>query len=103
MDFEFHPAADQEYLEAANYYDAQIDGLGDRFVDNIEAAISKVRKNPLTWRKLSKHTRRCLAATFPYGIIYVVHQNKIFILAVMHLKRKPGYWKSRLRDVKKGK
>ncbi len=103
MDFEFHPAAEQEYFEAANYYDAQLKGLGDRFTEHIEVAISKVRENPLTWHKLSKHTRRCLAATFPCGIIYVVHENRIFILAVMHLKRRPGYWKSRLLDVQKRK
>ncbi len=100
MNYKFHPAAEQEYSDAAHYYDQQAEGLGDRFVAEIEDGISRVCQNPLTWGQLSRKTRRCLTHHFPYGIIYVVDDERIFILAVMHLKRKPGYWKSRLRDMK---
>ena len=31
----------------------------------------------------------------PYGVIYAVDEGVIYIAAVMHLKRKPGYWVSR--------
>jgi hypothetical protein len=32
---------------------------------------------------------------FPYLLIYKVKEDCIFILAVAHGKRKPGYWESR--------
>ncbi|KOR28141.1 plasmid stabilization protein, partial [Achromatium sp. WMS1] len=34
---------------------------------------------------------------FPYGILYreTLDANGIFIIAVMNLHRKPGYWKYR--------
>jgi hypothetical protein len=34
---------------------------------------------------------------FPYGLISAVEGQTIFVAAVMHLKRKPGYWVSRGR------
>ncbi|WP_424204564.1 hypothetical protein [Sulfuricaulis sp.] len=34
-------------------------------------------------------------AHFPYGIIYRVRFDVIEIIAVMHLRRSPGYWKQR--------
>jgi hypothetical protein len=33
---------------------------------------------------------------FPYAVIYVGQQDRNWILAVMHLQRRPGYWKERL-------
>lgn len=68
--FEFYPPAEQEYLDSARYYDDQGEGLGDYFVRDIEAAIIQIRKNPLTWRKISRHARRFLASNFPYQVIY---------------------------------
>jgi len=41
--------------------------------------------------------RRCLVHRFPYGIIYAIENDTIYIAAVMHLRREPGYWE-RHRD-----
>ncbi|HAK44654.1 MAG TPA: hypothetical protein DCO79_01865 [Spirochaeta sp.] len=38
-----------------------------------------------------------LGFEFPYGIIYSYSTEEIIIIAVMHLHRKPDYWKSRLK------
>ncbi len=32
---------------------------------------------------------------FLYGIIFQIHENEIFVAAVMHLRRKPDYWAHR--------
>ncbi len=103
MDFEFYPPAEDEYHLAVSHYDEIRPELGDRFVHEIEATIVRICRHPLAWRKISRHARRCLARTFPYGIIYVVEQQRIIILAVMHLARRPGYWKGRLREVRRKK
>ena len=36
-----------------------------------------------------------LVQQFPYGVIYAVEGRTIYVAAVMHVKRKPGYWASR--------
>jgi len=33
---------------------------------------------------------------FPYGIIYRLEKNTIYIVAIAHFKRRPFYWKERL-------
>ena len=41
--------------------------------------------------------RRRLISRFPYAILYSDEGEILYILAVMHLRRDPNYWKSRLR------
>jgi hypothetical protein len=45
---------------------------------------------------LNNGIRRCLVKRFPYGILYGIDVDKIFVVAIMHLHRKPGYWLSRI-------
>jgi len=40
--------------------------------------------------------RRFLVRRFPYGLLYRNEPTAIFIVAVMHLRRRPGYWKGRV-------
>ncbi len=32
---------------------------------------------------------------FPYSILYAVEKDSVYLLAIMHQKRKPLYWKNR--------
>jgi hypothetical protein len=34
--------------------------------------------------------------------LYTIETNHVLILAVMHLRRRPGYWKERLGRTEKG-
>ena len=41
---------------------------------------------------------RTMAVTrFPYHVVYLEVNDEIRILAVAHDRRKPGYWKTRLK------
>jgi plasmid stabilization system protein ParE len=63
----------------------------------LPSANEEMLTNPKAFTLLpsSKRFRRCLIHRFPYGLIYVLKGNKITIVAVMHLARKPGYWHRR--------
>ena len=95
----FHPEARRELYDAANYYENNRPGLGEIFLDAAEYAAWLIYANPFGWKKIRGDVRRCLLRRFPYGIIYYADQQQIFIIAVMHLHRKPNYWTSRLRDM----
>ena len=95
MDYQFHPAAEAEFEEAAHRYDEVSVELGDRFVAEIEAAIERICENPEWFRRLTPRVRRCLVRTFPYGVLFEADSGRIFIVAVMHLHRHPDYWKWR--------
>jgi hypothetical protein len=42
-----------------------------------------------------QQTRRLFVLRFPYQIIYRLDQDAIVILAIAHVKRRPGFWKHR--------
>ena len=94
--FIFHPEAKVEFAEAASYYATVTPALGVRFHDEIHRLIADACQTPGTFRFIRKPARRHFTRDFPYGIIYVERPDDIWILAVMHLHREPGYWKHRL-------
>ena len=98
MTYDFHPEARTEYREAAAFYEKCQSGLGAAFTLEIEATIKRILESPTRWPLFEQDVRRCLSHTFPYGILYTVEDNAVLIIAVMHLRRKPGYWLNRLRD-----
>jgi toxin ParE1/3/4 len=91
----YDPEARNEIRDAAAYYESCREGLGQAFLESVEKAAHKISEDPYRWRTVSGRFRRCLVNKFPYGIIYTVDENEIYIAAVMHLKRRPGYWMPR--------
>jgi plasmid stabilization system protein ParE len=92
----FHPEADAEYAEAARFYTEIQPELGGRFFDEIESAIATVCAHPRQFHEFEPPVRRCLARRFPYAIVYLEEPDQVWIVAVMHLHRQPGYWHGRL-------
>jgi len=98
MKYYFHPEALQEYSEAAQYYSGISSTLASAFITQIENGINQILLYPQAWQPIETDVRRCLIKRFPFGIYYTVENgNSIIIQAVMHLSRKPGYWKSRVK------
>jgi len=91
----FDPEALVEMREAAAFYEDCQTGLGRSFLDAVEVASAEIVKYPHMWRKVKGRFRRYLVQRFPYGLIYAVQGDIIYIAAVMHLKRKPDYWYGR--------
>ena len=96
MKYLFHPAAKKEFYETIDYYEDCQMGLGLEFVKELYNAIDRIIRFPDAWPQFSNNTRRCLTNRFPFGIIYQIINNEIFIIAIMQLNRKPNYWKKRI-------
>ncbi len=92
----FHPEADAEYAAAARFYTEIQPELGGRFYDEIETAIAAVCAHPRQFHEFDPPARRYLAQRFPYAVVYLEEPDRIWIVAVMHLHRQPGYWHERL-------
>jgi plasmid stabilization system protein ParE len=97
MNFYFHPEALHEYAAATRYYAEISHSLAAGFISQIEKGINQIILHPEAWHHLEEDARRYLVKRFPFGIYYTIEEdNAIVIQAVMHLSRKPGYWKSRI-------
>ena len=95
MTFDFHPEAEAELVEAVAFYEKVEPSLGEEFSLEVLAAMRNVVSYPNAWPVLEGGVRRWLVNRFPCGILYSVEPDRIFVLAVMHLHRLPGYWKDR--------
>jgi plasmid stabilization system protein ParE len=84
-----------EFLEALVYYEEQREGLGKLFAEDVRAAVLKIKQNPSSCPPHLHGTRRCRLDRFSYGLVYRTKGQDVVILAVMHLSRRPGYWKGR--------
>ncbi len=93
---EFHPEATVEFDAAARFYEVQAEGLGLDFVAATERTSQRIVEYPNSGAPLGRRLRRMLVPGFPYGILYRVEPNRIYVVAVMHLHRRPGYWRSRI-------
>ncbi len=91
-------AAQQELLEAADYYRAMDPALGDAFRQESKLAIQRMIAFPSAWHALSADLRRCQLNRFPYALIYTATASEILVLAVAHLHRSPGYWHNRINE-----
>ena len=95
----FHPAAKEEYDEAIGTYAEKDIGVGTTFQTRVEAAIQKISDRPKSFAKDEfMGTQECVVKKFPYSVHYVEMDDHIWIVAVAHHKRKPGYWHYRLRQ-----
>ena len=94
------PALD-EMCDAAEYYESQAVGLGSDLVDEIAHTVSRIREFPYAGVHLRQGVRRQMVKRFPFGLLYVVEEDEIIVLAVMHLRRRPSYWASRIALLKK--
>ena len=98
LEISFHQAAEEEMNAAAAYYAAQHDGLSEAFLAEVSIGLQQIQRWPLAWSVLADDFRRYLLHRFPYGLIYRIADDHIFILAVAHLRRKPGYWIRRTKE-----
>ena len=91
-----HPEADEEFAQAVRYYAEIAPDLGARFYREMERLIRDVCADPQRYRMIDPPVRRHLSPDFPYALIYLEKPDCVWIVAVMHLKRRPGYWRERL-------
>jgi plasmid stabilization system protein ParE len=96
LGYEYHPAAETEYLAEVDYYSRVSADLGLRFVKEVESAIVRARQFPDAWTPLPGNLRRIRTRRFPHSVVYEILPDRVFIWAVAHTSRRPGYWRDRL-------
>lgn len=93
---EFHPEAAAEFVAAVQFYEAQAENLGLDFASAVRRATQRIVEYPNSGTPFGRRLRRVLVSQFPYGLLYRVEPERVYIVSVMHLHRRPGYWRSRL-------
>ena len=92
----FHREAQAEMIEHARYYEAKSEGLGSDFLTAVEKATQRIKQFPKAGRIVVGGIRKRLVSGFPFNVLYEIQPDRIYIAAVMHQHRRPGYWLKRL-------
>ena len=99
MNAQYHLAAIGDLAEAVAYYDAQEEGLGARFANEVRTTVEKMARYPQAWAPMARGVRRCRTVRFPSGVFYQIRGDSILILAILHLRRSPETWVRRLDEL----
>ncbi len=96
----FHADAYDEMLEAARWYEGQA-GIGVAYLAAVQRTVAELGRRPFGLVVPGVPTklgvRRVFVRTFPYAVVFVEVDDEYVVLAVAHLRRKPGYWLKRTR------
>ena len=90
-----HPEARAELRAAVAFYRQQAPGLGAELVAEMRVVFDRLAAMPSSGSPAESETRRALLARFPFSIVYHESEHEVEIIAVMHQRRRPGYWKYR--------
>ena len=94
----FHEEASEEMLESARFYESKSEGLGADFLAALYETTNRILQLPSAAAIERATIRRRFVPGFPFTILYEVSEDSVFVAAVMHQRRRPGYWRKRLRS-----
>lgn len=93
MKLEFHPDAEQEFLEAVLRYEAEVPSLGERFDAEIREATIVLLEYPEIGAPIDIELRKLVLDRFPYSLIYSLTSETVYVLAVAHEASRTGGWR----------
>ena len=86
---EIHPKAENETVDAYNWYEDQYNGLGEMFLSDLESVYKKIELNPDFFSKAGKGFRQAVLKKFPYVVVYEIKRTRVVVYAVFHTSRNP--------------
>ena len=89
------PDAEAEIAATFLWYQERNPQAATSFRDETLTFIDELADSASKWKQDDDGTRRRLLRHFPYTIFYEIDGNVVFVLAVAHQRREPGYWRSR--------
>ena len=92
----FTLAARAELIDAQDWYENEVPGLGRRFRAAIDAVIERMSANPRQFPVIYKNVHRALLRRFPYALMFVIEADEtLTVIACFHGSRDPSHWQKR--------
>jgi toxin ParE1/3/4 len=95
---EIDPEAAQDIEAVAQWYDGQRTGLGDTFLSEVNALLSRLAERPLAFPSPPGHptVRQSPLRRFPYRLLFEVANHHVYVVACSHVRQRPDWWAERL-------
>lgn len=87
----------QEAEGAMQWYERRRTGFGADFFAELERAMMQIARAPLASpvSRADARARQLALRRFPFAIVYLARDDEVVVIAIAHLRRRPGYWRER--------
>lgn len=92
----FHPLINRDISDAYNWYEDNLEGLGERFLAELNKFYDKLESHPHLFSKVRGEIRRVKLSHFPFCIIYTISRERVHVHAVFHTSRNPQVLERRI-------
>lgn len=92
---DYLPAARRDFDESFDRYAERSPQAATKFTLAVEAALAKIAANPTAPQCLDDVHREFPVRVFPFRIVYRVVESGLLVVAIVHSKRRPGFWRNR--------
>lgn len=89
------PQAAEDAEQAARWYDRQRSGLAVEFLLELDASLERAAADPGLYQIQYRGVRRTLLHRFPYAVYFLVADDVVEVLAVLHQQRDSAVWQER--------
>jgi plasmid stabilization system protein ParE len=98
VDMRLLEAAKEDLRRDYRFYEAEAPGLGDYFLDCVQADIrSLVVFAGIRARSMEFY--RLLVKRFPFAVYYLIVQSRVDVYAILDCRRDPTWTAARLRSI----
>jgi plasmid stabilization system protein ParE len=91
----FHPEVQAEYEVALAWYQARSERAASRFEAEVERVLGLINDFPEMYPKYDDEHRFVVLRRYPYSLVYQLQPGQVYVVAVAHSSRSPGYWQGR--------
>ena len=95
MKIEIHDGAEKDLLEGFKFYERQVEGLENYFLDSVFSDIKSLQIYA-DIHSIHFGYHRLLAKRFPFAIYYRVQNSVIQVYAILDCRRNPTWISERL-------
>jgi plasmid stabilization system protein ParE len=94
-------AAQVDIIEAADWYEQQLAGLGNRYFAAVDRTIERIGRLPRTGGRVprtprGREVRETLVGGFPFLLTYEVTSSELIVLSAVHARSIRRPWRRRL-------
>ena len=91
--------AKNDIVELALWYDSQKLGLGKVFIQNLDLSFIAISERAEMYPIVISGVRRFLMKKFPCSVHYLVENNIVRVMGVLHFKRNPSIIEFRIGGI----
>jgi plasmid stabilization system protein ParE len=90
------PSAEADLAQAKAWYESNRRGWSEKFRTRVEEAFERIGRMPELHAEIYNGVRRAFIRQFPYAVFYRADDTRVVVIAVMHTRRDPKRWQTRV-------